>query len=436
MARPSYLPPVLALLLRRRLFARLWLASAVSLCGDWLSFVAVSRLALERGGGALALAGVLAAHMLPGALTSPLAGILADRFDRRRLLVAAALIQGALTLLMAMAAAHGALAAVQALLLLRGIAASLVPPTEAAALRNVVEDDELLPANALSAATWSVSYVGGMALGGALALLGPTTAILLDAVTFAFSASLIWTVPRLPPPSQASRVPLGAVVRTVVSDLSNALAHARSRPLLARAVLAKVPVAVAAGAGWLALNLFADGVHPFGAAAFSLGVMQAVRGAGTGIGPALATWFVDRGGRKARAAAVAYVVAFAGIALFVRTVAPLAVLFVVLLWGAGSGANWVLSSAELQHRSDAGFVGRLAALDELACSAFQVVSAFAAAVALTVGASIEATTLGAVIAGALAWGVLVAGTRAGGAEASGFRRFRRTRFQPSLPARK
>ncbi|HEY2510408.1 MAG TPA: MFS transporter, partial [Polyangiaceae bacterium] len=345
---------MLALLLRRRHFARLWLASAVSLGGDWLSFVAVSRLAIERGGGALALAGVLAAHMLPGALTSPLAGILADRFDRRRLLVAAALIQGVLTLLMATAAARGALALVQVLLLLRGIAASLVPPTEAAALRNVVEEDELLAANTLSAATWSVSYVGGMALGGVLALLGPTTAISLDAVTFAFAAALIWTVPPLPPPVRASRVPLGAVLRTIASDLSEAVAHARSRPLLARAVLAKVPVAVAAGAGWLALNLFADRAHPFGAAALSLGVMQAVRGAGTGIGPALATGFVDRGGRKARAGAVAYLVAFAGIALFVRTLDPVAILVVVLLWGAGSGANWVLSSTELQRRSDAG----------------------------------------------------------------------------------
>ncbi|HEY2514533.1 MAG TPA: hypothetical protein VGI39_26900, partial [Polyangiaceae bacterium] len=67
-----------------------------------------------------------------------------------------------------------------------------------------------------------------------------------------------------------------------------------------------------------------------------------------------------------------------------------------------------------QRRSDAGFVGRLSALDELACSAFQVVSAFVAALALGAGASIEATTLGAVVAGAAAWGALVVATRAGG----------------------
>jgi MFS family permease len=410
--RLPYAPLVLSLLLRRPHFARLWLASAVSLCGDWLSFVAVSRLAIDRGGGALALAGILAAHMLPGALASPLAGILADRFDRRRLLVAAAVLQGGLTLLMAMAAARGSLPLVQVLLLLRGIAAALVPPAEAAALRDVVHEDELLAANSLLTATWSVSYVGGMALGGALAALGPTTAIALDAATFAFSAALVGTVPPLPPPSRASRVPLGAVVRTVGADLSNALAHARARPLLARAVLGKVPIAVAAGAGWLALNLFADRARPFGAAALSLGVLQAVRGAGTGVGPVLAVGFVDRGGRTERAATVAYLVAFAGIAFFARTLDPAAILAVVLVWGTGSGANWVLSSAELQRRSDAGFVGRLAAIDELACSGLQVLSALAAALALRAGASIEATTIGAVVAGAAAWGALIASTRA------------------------
>src|SRR5262245_51302082 len=80
-------------------FGRLWAAGAVSLCGDWLSFVAVSVLALTAGGGPFALALVFAAHAVPGAVLAPVAGALVDRLDRRRVLVAvdviAALVTGA-----------------------------------------------------------------------------------------------------------------------------------------------------------------------------------------------------------------------------------------------------------------------------------------------------------------------------------------------------
>src|SRR5206468_1925066 len=67
------------LLLTRPDFQRLWLSGVISLVGDWLSFVAVSVLTLEHGGGALGLAVVLAAHGLPQVLASPIAGVVADR---------------------------------------------------------------------------------------------------------------------------------------------------------------------------------------------------------------------------------------------------------------------------------------------------------------------------------------------------------------------
>src|SRR4051812_27969054 len=150
---------------------RLWLASTISLLGDWLSFVAVSLLALDRGGGASSLAVVLAVHALPRALLAPLAGTLADRFDRRRVLVGAAVVQAALTALMALAALAGAVLAVQALVLARSAVGAFVVPAETAALRGVVPEEDLLRANTLLSSTWSVTYVAGMALGGVLAAL-------------------------------------------------------------------------------------------------------------------------------------------------------------------------------------------------------------------------------------------------------------------------
>src|SRR6476469_8073660 len=96
-----------SLLRSRPHFRRLWASGVVSLVGDWLGFVAVSLLTVGHGGGALGLAVLLAAHALPHALLSPIAGVVADRMDRRRLMVLANVAQGALTVVAAIFAARG-----------------------------------------------------------------------------------------------------------------------------------------------------------------------------------------------------------------------------------------------------------------------------------------------------------------------------------------
>ena len=407
------------LLARRPAFARLWAAGTISLIGDWLSLVAVSLLAVDRGGGALALAGVFAAHALPGALASPLAGVLVDRLDRRRLLVGGASIQAALTLVMAAGAAADALAVVQLALLVRSAVAALVPPTEAAAVRQLVTRDELLAANALLASTWSAAFVVGMALGGVLAMAGPVLAIGLDAASFVACAAVAITLPALPAPVAATAAAPASRVRIVIVDLRTALGEAIAQPRLLRATLAKVPVAIAGGVGWLALNLIAAAQAPFGTAALSLGVLQAVRGAGTGLGPVLATTLERRGLAHGHLVAAAYTLAFAGMAAFACGAGAVGLVAAALAWGTGSGANWVLSQAELQRRAGDHVIGRLAALDELAVALAMITGATAAAVAIDGGHLVRTTLLTAVAGGFAAWAALVALTRGGRREPAG-----------------
>src|SRR6059058_358709 len=71
-------------------FSRLWRAMLVSSLGDWVGFVAVAALVARLGGsrlGGLAVAGVMLARLLPSVLFGPFAGVFADRFDRRKLMV-------------------------------------------------------------------------------------------------------------------------------------------------------------------------------------------------------------------------------------------------------------------------------------------------------------------------------------------------------------
>ena len=393
---------MLRLLRGRASFRRLWIAGAVSLVGDWLSFVATSLLALGSGGGARSLAMVLAVHALPHALFAPIAGAVADRFDRRRLLVLAPIAQAALTALMALAAARRDLVMVQALVLARGAVGAFVVPAETAAVRHTVEPDELIPANTLISSTWSVAFVVGMALGGPLAALGPATAMALDALTFLVAAALLRGLPAMRPEgARERRTSLTRVLIEVPADLAAAVRYAQSQPALLRWVLGKAPIAIAGGAGWLALNLVAGRVHPFGSAALSLGVLQAVRGAGTGIGPMIASAIPRRFEDLANHGAAA--IAIVAIALFPTATAPAILLLLALVWGAGSGANWVIASAGLQRLVPDRFVGRLASVDDLATTAAMISGALLAAeIVERSGSTVATGWVGAAI-GAAMW---------------------------------
>jgi predicted MFS family arabinose efflux permease len=163
-------------------------------------------------------------------------------------------------------------------------------------------------------------------------------------------------------------------------------------------------VALAGGAGWVVLNLVAGRVHPLGSAALSLGILQAVRGAGTGLGPIAVSALPQRSRAAALAPHLSVGLALAGIVLFpiVESV-PVVLLVVALLWGMGSGANWVLASAELQRLAPDRYVGRLASLDDLATEGLLVGGAFVGAAALEGGAGTTAAAIAGALLGLAGW---------------------------------
>ncbi|WP_437333451.1 MFS transporter [Sorangium sp. So ce394] len=392
-----------SLLRRRPQFRRVWLSEIVSLLGDWMSFVAVSLLALGgEGGGVVALALVMVGHHLPNALFAPVAGVLADRLDRRWLLVATSVAQGALTVAMLGAAVLGSVAAVQVLVFVRASVGALRLPAQSAVLRHVVAEDELLEANAIASATWSVMFAVGMAAGGLIASLGPAAALALDAASFGLSALFLWGLP----PMVAEGRPEGGVLSALASvrrDIALAWKHAWDRPPLLDAVLAKTPVHLANGGALLLLNLVAAERAFAGTAALTLGVLQCVRGAGTGVGPLVGVALVRRGLRGELAATGAAWTTFAAIAAFSVTQHAAALIAVALVWGLGSGANWVLSSAEIQRLSPDRFVGRLSAIDNLVLTVGLCATSLGGAVLVErVGAPGVAAWLG-LGAGVLAW---------------------------------
>lgn len=388
-------------------FRRLWLGNLISQLGDWIGWVAISVIALHAGGGLLELALVFAAHHLPTALLAPIAGPLSDRIDRRTLLLWTVWLQAGLTALMVAVALAGGIAALPWLLLVRSSALAFFVPAERAALPRVVERDELLFAGALDSGTWSVIFALGMAVGGLLSALGPVLALAIDTLTFVAAAALFHKLPTMAPesaPGDADQSGDSAheasnIATTFVRDIRVGWRYIWPRAEIARAVLAKSPLALAGGSAWLVLNAIAAGAGDAQVTALTLGLLHALRGIGTGLGPLLGAAVIARDrSRYQRVWHVLYIVGLVGmtgLALSPSVAAPLWLLAgpAVIIWGAGSGGNWVLSSESMQRLVADRFLGRASSLD-----------AFTAALAMTVGvvgAAVLIEATGALLVGAL-----------------------------------
>ena len=179
-------------MLRDRNYALLWLSSLISTLGDWLLLVALplSVLALSRS--ALATGLTLLSATLPLVLFAPLAGVLADRLDRRRLMIVCDLTRAAL--LPGLLLVHDArqLWIVYAVTFLMALARQLFDPASRALLPQLLDEARLVRAGALLSVAGDAVRLVGPALGGLLyAASGLQLVIWLDVLSFLASALLI-----------------------------------------------------------------------------------------------------------------------------------------------------------------------------------------------------------------------------------------------------
>ncbi|MBV1862700.1 MAG: MFS transporter [Nannocystaceae bacterium] len=389
---------VFELLRTRPNFRRLWLGSMVSQLGDWIGWVAVAMVALQGGGGPLDVAIVFAGHHLPAAVLTPVSGVVADRVDRRWLLCVASLGLGLVTIGMAAAAAMGAVGLLQLLLWVRSAGVAFVTPAERAALPRVVDKDELLLAGALDSASWSVVFAVGMAAGGAISMLGPVLALSIDALTFGVSALLFARLPKIAPEREPS-----TQRPELLRGIADAWAVVWPRPVLRRAVFAKTPFSIAAGAGWIALALQAELLGGAALGGLGFGLLHAARGIGTGVGPALVASRASAGGDRVRFWRVAVWVGLAGTVVVGFATHPVLLALAALVWGVGGGTNWVVSNEQFQIRTSDSILARTSALDQVGSIAGMTLGVGAVALLVEVGGALGLSVLIVVLPAAALW---------------------------------
>jgi MFS family permease len=346
----------LSLLRRNPAFARLYAAQLVSFMGDWFTTVALVGLVEEHTGSSMLVALVLAAQTIPFALFSPLGGYLADRFDRRRLMIGADVGRAALALGFLFVDGPGEVWLAFVLVGAIGGMSAVFEPASMAAVPNLVEPEDLPGANVLVGSAWGAMLAVGGALGGLVAVsLGRDAAFVGDALSFGVSALLLLGIRRRFAEPRPARRP-ARLLESVTEAARYAAADRRVLALLA----VKSGFGFAVGVLGL-LPLLA--IHAYHADDLGTGILFAVRGVWALVGPFLVHRFTTTLRRLFGAVGISFLVYGLGYGLvaFMPTLAAAAVW--VLVAHLGGGAQWMLSTYALQRIVPDHHRGRIFAFD-------------------------------------------------------------------------
>jgi MFS family permease len=283
--------------LRVRDFRLLWSGSVISALGSWLLILAIPAHVFLVTGSLRDTGLTLAAQYLPQLVLGPVAGVITDRYDRRRLMIATSVLRaGAVTLMLA-GTAPGRYWVLYVALLVESSGGVLFAPAAQARTPAIVGTGPLLSsANALNAmANGAVRLVGGPLGGVLLALLGVKWLISADAVSYLVAAAASFLTARTdagrPEPRAAPAADRPRSVRGVAGDLAEGLRVLRGQPT-ARALLPVTLVYVLANTS-LSAVLIPFGVRRLGGSE-PTGLLLAGLGIGFLAGAPLLRVLLDR----------------------------------------------------------------------------------------------------------------------------------------------
>jgi MFS family permease len=348
----------LRLLRRNRDFRRLYVASLISLGGDWFLLVALFGLALDVTSSPISIALLIASQEIPFFLMSPIGGHLADRLDRRRIMVTCDLARMVLCTGFLFVHDEGTLWIAFVLLAAISSFSAVFDPASSAAFPNLVDPRDLGPANALFGSLWGTMLAVGAALGGVVAAtIGRDAAFVIDAVSFALSGYLIW---RIRVPFSEERSPHEEEPGLVVATVETARYARKDHRVLA---LLGVKAGFGLAAGVLVLiSVFAK--EEFHRGEIGIGILMSARGIGALVGPFLGRRFAGRDDRHLFTA-IGVALATFGLGYALLGLMPTLLLAAVAIMVAhlGGGAQWTLSSYGLQRIVPDRIRGRIFSFD-------------------------------------------------------------------------
>ena len=356
------------LIRENRDFRQLWIAAVISMLGEWFNTIALFFLILEYTGSEFLLGMLFTVRMAGFAILQPFIGLLADRYNRKTLMVASNLLQAGFALCFLLVNDSSDIVWMIGLSGLMMVLHGVYMTAERAALPNVVSEEDLATANALDAASWSTALCIGAMLGGVVvSIWGTDAAFIVDSLTFLFGTLFLVN---LTIPQSIDESMKGPWFSTGIQNIKSGWRRIRSQPALFRIVFAKASWNIAGGglAGVYLVLMGAD-VQGFGAA-FGFGLFFFARGVGTGLGPILARAFLKN--EDAWPSLVGYLIIVSGLVYFLVGISVSYALWItvllVILAHSASGANWVLSTVMMQQWVEDEVRGRVFSADMLILS--------------------------------------------------------------------
>jgi|FLYN01.1.fsa_nt_gi MFS family permease len=344
-------------------FARLWLAQVVSLFGDWLSLIVLSALVSRYSEGmawkGLAVSGFLLAHFVPPLVFSPWAGVLVDRFNRKRLLIFSDVSRAVVVLLFLLADTPDRLWLIYLLTVVQFALSAVFEPGRSAIMPSLLPESELVTANTLSSVTWSVMLAVGAIAGGVIAsLFGTAAAFIVDAASFGLSALLISQIAY-----RDDRLPAKAESTPSDRSFSEGLRYIARHPATGAALLIKMGLSLGSIDAVLIIygtSLFVMGEN----GTISMSILWSAFGIGAIVGPMLTNPMNDGSVRVMRRLVIAgYILVTIGWFLFGSAPTLVVAALALVVRAMGGSVNWTYSSVIIQKSVPDKFLGRMFALD-------------------------------------------------------------------------
>jgi len=350
----------LELLRSNRNYRSTWSGQVVSEVGDNFNNIAVFSLALANTGSGLVVAGVLLARAVAVMLAGPIAGVLLDRMDRRRIMILSDLIRAAVALGFIFAIPVGRTWLLYLLSGLLMFASPFFTSGRASILPSIATRDELHTANSLTQLTqWTTLTIGSFLGGASVTSFGYTLAFVFNAGSFLFSAYCVSKL-RVPEGFRPERSDLSEdrVIRPW-RDYTGGLRYMRSTPLIFAIGLVGVGWATGGGAAQILFSLFGEVVFVRGPA--GIGVIWGCAGLGLIAGAAVAHRIGPRlrFPEYKRAISICYVIHGGAYVLFaLAPTFPAALLFIAVS-RAGVAVSSVLNTAQLLQHVEHDYRGRV-----------------------------------------------------------------------------
>jgi predicted MFS family arabinose efflux permease len=359
------------LLGHNRNFRRLWLAQIVSEIGDWFYTLSIYTLLLQLTGHAGSVALALVLQVLPQTLVGPTAGVVNDRLRRKHVMIAADVVRCAVVLAMLFVRSRSMVWLVYPLLLAETTMAAFFEPARSAVIPNIAVQDEVLVANTLSSATWSVNLLIGAAVGGVVAaFFGRDTVFILNALSFLMSAVLISGM-RFAEPHAESAAPLRPRDLVDYSPVLEGIRYIRSHPILFPAVFAKAGELMV-GPSWVIFTVMGArefavhgrGIDAAGGAMLGMSILLGGRGLGALAGPLVAARWAGRSDHRLRLGILfGYLTIAVGYGVLGASRSVWMAAACAMLAHAGGSTVWVFSTTLLQLHTEDRFRGRVFSAD-------------------------------------------------------------------------